>query len=104
MPLKAPKRDGGHRSHWVSVKNSNGPARAEEDWGEAAMLAAFSKESLSIAADNMKKAFRSETFVYSCHLWCFLGAMLFTILAKAAGIADALESISPPLSLIKNST
>jgi len=26
--------------------------RANEDWGEAAMVAAFSKESLSIAADN----------------------------------------------------
>ena len=26
--------------------------RANEDWGEAAMSAAFSKESLSIAADN----------------------------------------------------
>jgi hypothetical protein len=30
--------------------------RANEDWGEAAMFAAFSKESLSIAADNYEES------------------------------------------------
>ena len=30
--------------------------RANEDWGEAAMLAALSKESLSIAADNYEES------------------------------------------------
>jgi hypothetical protein len=30
--------------------------RANEDWGEAAMVAAFSKESLSIAADNYEES------------------------------------------------
>lgn len=30
--------------------------RANDDWGEAAMVAAFSKESLSIAADNYEES------------------------------------------------
>jgi hypothetical protein len=30
--------------------------RANEDWGEAPMVAAFSKESLSIAADNYEES------------------------------------------------
>ena len=34
--------------------------RANEDWGETAMLAAFSKESLSIAADNYEESSRER--------------------------------------------
>jgi len=32
------------------------PKEQNEDWGEQAMVAAFSKESLSIAADNYEES------------------------------------------------